>query len=272
MHRHRILAPLVLLVLLALLTAACGGSSSTPATITGEELSEEEQQSVEENQARLSGELPAISPGEVAQGRVEIDGTRIDYFTSTPAGFAEGDTAPVVLAMPPGGQSVEVTQRMMLNVYHAEAVARGWVVVSPAAPGGRLFFDGSENRIPGFLEWVDGWVTAEGGRPHLIGVSNGGLSAFRLAAEQPEGYASIIAFPGFPRSGDTAALSELTDIPIRLFVGELDTPWITPMESARDTVEGLGGDIELEIVPNEGHIIQGLQDGQQIFELLDSFR
>ncbi len=264
-------SPIAISLALALTAAACGSTADAP-ELTGNTLTPAEQAEVTENVERNTGVRPAVSPGGVDRGIVEVDGTSIDYFTITPEGFAEGDTAPVVLAMPPGSQSVSTTESVVNSVYRTEALARGWVVVSPAAPGGQRFFDGSEDLIPGFLDWVEGWVTPEGGRPHLIGVSNGGLSAFRLAAQQTDAYESIIVFPGFPRSADTDALPELTDIPIRMFVGELDTSWVGPMDATRQTLEDLGGDVELQILPNENHIIQGLQDGRILFELLDGFR
>ena len=264
-------SPIAISLALALTAAACGSTADAP-ELTGNTLTPAEQAEVTENVERNTGVRPAVSPGGVDRGIVEVDGTSIDYFTITPEGFAEGDTAPVVLAMPPGSQSVSTTESVVNSVYRTEALARGWVVVSPAAPGGQRFFDGSEDLVPGFLDWVEGWVTPEGGRPHLIGVSNGGLSAFRLAAQQTDAYESIIVFPGFPRSADTDALPELTDMPIRMFVGELDTSWVGPMDATRQTLEDLGGDVELQILPNENHIIQGLQDGRILFELLDGFR
>lgn len=66
------------------------------------------------------------------------------------------------------------------------------MVVSPAAPGGELFFQGSERLVPGFLDWVETWVSPEGGAPHVAGISNGGISSFRYAAQNPEGDGHII--------------------------------------------------------------------------------
>ena len=94
----------------------------------------------------------AISPGGLSVGQVEIDGTTLDYVTVVPAGFELGDTAPGLLALPPGGQDLALTQSIVNGVYQTEALARGWVVVSPAAPNGELFFRGSEALISGFIQ------------------------------------------------------------------------------------------------------------------------
>ena len=37
----------------------------------------------------------------------------------------------------------------------------------------------------------------EGGRFHVGGISNGGLSSFRVAVESPERFASLVVLPGF---------------------------------------------------------------------------
>lgn len=214
-----------------------------------------------------------LAPGSVSAGQIEIDGTTVDYVAVAPAGFKPGDTAPVLLAMPPGGQDLSLTRAIVDGTYAPQALARGWVVVSPAAPDGQLYFRGSETLIPAMMSWIESWVTVEGGRFHMAGISNGGLSAFRLAADQPDRFASIVAFPGFPRNDeDRAALADLTDIPVRMFVGETDTSWVTPMEETLQQLTDLGGDVTLEIMPGEGHVIRGLSDGVRVFDELDAAR
>ena len=214
-----------------------------------------------------------FAPGAMAQGQVEIDGTVIDYFLVVPDNFSPGDSAPVVLALPPGGQGVDLTGSIVMNNYGAEAIDRGWVVVSPAAPGGQLWFQGSEVLIPGFLEWIRSWVAPETDRVHLLGVSNGGISAFRVAAENASLVASIVVYPGFPASEDDFAdLDELASIPVRMFVGENDSGWIESMQATQVRLEELGGDTELNVVPDEGHIISTLSDGTRLFDELDANR
>jgi hypothetical protein len=218
-------------------------------------------------------DAPVISSGPVATGSVEIDGVVIDYATSVPDGFTVGSEAPVLLAFPPGGQDLGLTRTIVKNTYAPEAKRLGWVVVSPAAPNGELYFQGSEALIPGFLDWVESWVTPEGGIPHVAGISNGGISSFRFAAENPDRVQSIVTFPGFPRSDDDkAALEQLTDVPIRMFVGGIDADWIPPAEETVATFSELGGDIELTIFDREGHVMRSTSDGVLVFEQLEGFR
>ena len=117
------------------------------------------------------------------------------------------------------------------------------------------------------------WVAPEGGLPHLAGVSNGGLSAFRVAALNSERFASILVFPGYPSSDeDSEALADLIEVPIRMFVGESDAGWVMPMEETATALDGLGGDVELVVVGGEGHIIAALSDGVRLFDELDALR
>ncbi len=216
---------------------------------------------------------PELAPGGVAAGSVEIDGVTIDYVVSTPAEFVAGDEAPLLLAFPAGGQDLALTRSLVEGTYAPEAQRLGWVVVSPAAPDGELFFQGSERLVPGLLDWVETWVTPEGGAPHVAGISNGGISTFRYAALNPDRLLSLTVFPGFPRSeDDQAALAQLAGVPIRLYVGGTDTSWIGPAEQAANTLEALGGDVELTIFEGEGHVMDSTRDGVLVFEQLESFR
>lgn len=237
------------LLVLGLFAAACG---SDPSELEGS---------------------PTISPGGRAFGEVTIDGTVVSYISLVPEGFSIGDTAPVLLALPPGGQDIGQATATIRDVYQAEALARGWVVVSPAAPDGELFFQGSERLFPTFLDFVETWVEPEGGRIHLSGVSNGGISAFRVIAQNPDRFRSLTVFPGFPDSdADIDALDSLTDIPVHLFVGERDVDWAGPMKETADRLGELGGDVTYEVLPDEGHNIAALSDGVRIFDELDAAR
>ena len=248
----RILFLIATIATLAVVAAACGSGeseSSAPST------------------------PPALEPGAVGVGAVDIDDTTIDYAVSVPDDFDVGDEAPLLLAFPPGGQDLDLTTNTVERTYAAEAQRLGWVVVSPAAPDGERFFDGSEALVPGLLDWIETWVTPEGGAPHVAGISNGGISSFRYAGENPDRVQSVVVFPGFPRNNDDRdALEGLTDTPVRLYVGENDTSWVEQAEDTRDRLTEAGGDVELRIFDGEGHIIDSTRDGQIVFEALESFR
>jgi pimeloyl-ACP methyl ester carboxylesterase len=215
----------------------------------------------------------AIEPGGLARGVLTIDGATIEYVTITPAGFVAGSTAPVLLALPPGGQDIGLTEAVSGQIYQAEALARGWVVVSPAAPaGGPLWYSGAQEFAAPLMDWVESWVQPEGGSFHVAGVSNGGLRAFRVAIQQEQRVQSLLAYPGAITADDIDALQGLADTPVRLFVGGDDSGWIPGSEDARDRLLDLGGDVTLTVFPGEGHRIDSLGDGVRIFDDLDATR
>lgn len=278
-----------LVVVIAVTAAACGGDAQQtssddqpPATGSdapsaqvspGQEAASSQTAPSTAGPSEAPITAPALAPGGLATGQVVIDDTPIGYATVVPSGFEPGDTAPVMLAMPPGSQDFRLTQRIVEGVYMTEALARGWVIISPAAPNSTLYFQGSETLIPGFLEWIETWVVPEGGGPHLVGVSNGGISSFRIAAQDPNSIQSLLVFPGFARSDeDSAALASMVDLPVRLFVGADDVSWIPAMEEAHDILLNAGTDVTLEIFPGEGHWIESLSDGVRIFDELDALR
>ncbi len=245
-----------LLLSLGLIVASCGSSDTEPA-----------------DEVPSSNGSKALVPGAISTGVVEVDGVVIDYVVSVPEGFEPGDEAPLLLAFPAGDQALDLTRTLVEGTYAPEAQRLGWVVVSPAAPDGELYFQGSEQLVPGFLDWVETWVTPEGGAPHVAGISNGGISAFRYAALNPGRILSLTTFPGFPRSeDDQAALSQLEGIPIRLYVGGSDIGWIDEAEAATSALEALGADVELTVFEGEGHVMASTGDGTLVFAQLETFR
>ncbi len=255
------------LIFLGIGLAACGGTSGASSTAD----------SGPSDPPAAGQSLDAV-PGDLSPGEVDVrnitmsDGTEITYALILPNGFDPAQQYPVLLAMPPGGQDVNLTVSVAESTYAPEALARGWVVLSPAAPDGTLFFQGSEQYIPEFLE-AHAWIKPEGGRYHLAGISNGGRSAFRVAALNPDSYASMVVFPGFPESDeDRDTLRDLANIPFAMFVGGEDPGWQGPMAEARDTLESLGADVAFEIREGEGHVMASLSDGVDIFDFLDSAR
>ncbi len=200
------------------------------------------------------------------------DGTELTYAVALPNDFDQTQTYPILLALPPGPQTRDMVNWGLNNYWANQAREKGWIVLSPVAPNNKLFFQGSESLIPEFLDRTAKLYQPENGKYHLGGISNGGISSFRIAIGQPERFHSLIAAPGFPRSEDREKISVLKDIPVVMFVGEGDVSWVEQMEMAQFLLEQAGGQVSLDIVEDEGHVIESLAGGQQLFELLESFR
>lgn len=200
------------------------------------------------------------------------DGRILTYTFVRPDDFSPDRVYPVVLALP-GGPQTRPAVNAVLAPLDGPARRRGWVIVSPEAIGNQHYFDGGEIHIPAVLDHVRSWCRVEADRFHLAGVSNGGVSAFRLAILQPERYLSLLAYPGFPpQQSDFDHLGNLKNIPIRMFVGSDDAvSWTDVARKTQAAAKKLGLDFELTIVPREPHIIASLT-GDRILDILEKFR
>ena len=201
------------------------------------------------------------------------DGTVIDYVLLVPPGRAVGQPGKVLFTFPPGGQDLDLAQRIVADRWHDEAVARDWVVVSPAAPSTGLFYsDESAKLVPELLDRIATDYPPEGGRFDLAGVSNGGLSAFKAALSFSDRFRSLVVFPGYSQDGgDDPILSKLKDIGVSMFVGGLDSGWREASEQTDKTLKALGYTVELHVVEGEPHIIASLT-GADLFDAIERVR
>ena len=201
------------------------------------------------------------------------DGTTVRYALVLPDGFDAAQTYPVFLALPPGPQK-EGSVDWGLESFGGEAAARrGWIVVSPIAPAGRLYFRGSERYIPQLLDHIESQYRVEGGKFHVGGCSNGGRSAFRVALDYPERFHSVVTFPGYPpQMDDFDHLGRLQGMHVHMFVGEDENRvWIDGAQRAHETLNDLDISTHLTIVPGEGHVMESLK-GDPVIVLLDEIR
>ena len=201
------------------------------------------------------------------------DGTSIDWVLVVPPGRTKGTPGKVLFAFPPGGQDLDVTTKLVQTRWAPEALARGWVVASPAAPSSGLYYDdASAKYVPELLDMVAKDYPPEGGKFDLGGVSNGGLSAFKAALSYPERFRSLTVFPGYsPDGGDDPKLSKIAKIGVAMFVGGDDSGWLQPSQQTQAALQKLGDKVELHVVPNEGHIIQSLTS-KDLFDAIERVR
>ena len=263
---------LAILSAFAFIAASCGVAS----TETTETVATTRTLTTSPSVATTSGPLgvPDIVLGGISLIETTFaDGTSVGYVVIVPSDFDSTREYPVFLAMPPGAQDAGLTYNVAENWYLTEAVARGWVVISPTAPETVLWFQGSEQYIEEFLDSTLDWLNPEHGLYHLGGASNGGRSAFRILSLVPDRFASVTVYPGYPAQGaETDALADVKNIPFTLWVGGADTPWIAQMEVARDVLEELGKDVTYAVFQDAPHVIPELTDGVEIFDVLDAAR
>ncbi len=201
---------------------------------------------------------------------VGADATVIDYAVVLPDGFSQDQTYPTILALPPGPQTRDMVNAGLASYWEDMAKQRGFIVVSPVAPNGQLFFRGSEIHIPSFLDHVAETLPVDGARFHVAGISNGGLSAFRIALAHPERIKSVTVLPGFPPSqAEFANLEALKGIQINMFVGAQDAGWLENSQATVDALLALGERPQFEILPGEGHFLRTIAgpSATRIFDL-----
>ncbi len=259
-----------LAVVAALVIAGCGSdSAATPGSGAQTTVSP----ATSASQTAADGTAAASTTDVQHLTFTSKDGTNIDYVLLVPPGREVGQPGKVLFTFPPGGQDLDLTTRIVEDRWRDEALARDWVVVSPAAPDTGLFYsDKSAALVPELLDEVAADYPPEDGRFDLAGVSNGGLSAFTAALSYPDRFRSLVVFPGYSQDGgDDPNLSKLKDIGVAMFVGGDDSGWRTASEQTEATLKSLGYTVELHVVPGEGHIIESLT-GADLFDAIERVR
>ncbi len=198
----------------------------------------------------------------------------LEYVLILPEPFDPEREYPALLALPPGAQNQAMVDSGLQRYWAAEAVKRGWVIVSPAAPerAGRAGFNGEAlSALPLLLAEVSKQVKIEGGLFHLAGVSNGGKSAFAAAIEHPSLYASLLVLPGFPaRESDRPRLDRLKPLPVRMLVGERDPTWRNETERTLKLLTSVGVNAEAKVLDAQDHVLD--VPPAMLFDWLDTHR
>jgi predicted peptidase len=199
--------------------------------------------------------------------------TNLDFALILPENLSAEQMYPVVLALPPGDQTQSEVEWAIKKYWIEQSIMQNWIVISPIAPGGKYFHQGSEIYIPVLMDTIQHLFNVEGNKFHVAGISNGGISAFRIAIQYSERVQSLTVFPGVPPGpADYAQLDHLLNIPVTMYVGALDdSAWINEMDSTATLLEDLGVEVTFRKFPNEGHVITSLSS-KMLFDLLDSLR
>ena len=128
----------------------------------------------------------------------------------------------------------------------------------PAAPNGQLFFQGGDRIFPAFVEQMLRDYKVETGKFHIAGRSNGGLSAFHIAASHPKYFRSLIGFPGLLQPATTARIEALRPLCIYMHVGENDPGWREAMKDQSDMLRQKGFKISFAVEPGMEHSLESL--------------
>jgi poly(3-hydroxybutyrate) depolymerase len=207
---------------------------------------------------------------EVQEKAAKIGGTTVRYKVVLPKNYDAAKTYPAVFAFGGGGQTMDVVDGMIRRQFQDEAEKRGYIVVSPVAHGGQLFFEGGEKIFPAFFTKILADYKIQDNKFHVAGRSNGGISAFHVAAMYPQYAASLTGFPGYLPEATPARLKAISGMCIFMHVGELDSGWRSEMTQQSELFRKQGMKVQFTVEKGQEHSIETLA-GAGSARLFDHF-
>jgi poly(3-hydroxybutyrate) depolymerase len=213
---------------------------------------------------------PLPSSAEVLEKTGSFAGLRVTYKVVLPTGYDATKTYPLVLVFTGGPQTLQIATSTVEADWRAEAERRGYIVVAPASPNGELFFEGADRIFPAFLDQIlrDYHV----GKVHVAGHSNGGLSAFHIAARYPKYFATVTGYPGLLDGPDTALANVIKDKCVFMHVGDRDSGWMPAMQEQAKDLASRGFRIRITVEKNQVHRLkaQEIDLSRRLFEEIES--
>ncbi|HWF40319.1 MAG TPA: hypothetical protein VG322_17470 [Candidatus Acidoferrales bacterium] len=208
---------------------------------------------------------------EVQEKSKVIGGNTVIYDVVLPNGYDSAKTYPAVLAFPGGDQTYDMVQGTLERNWRLLGERLGYIIVVPEAPEGELFFEGGAKVFPEFLVKLLADYKVLDNKFHIAGVSNGGLSAFKIASLYPQYFWSVTGLPGLlfdaAKPNYVQALSKMC---IYMYAGSEDTGWLNSEKKQADLFRSKGYTVEFSEEKGEGHVMHTL-DGEGTMRLFKQF-
>ena len=216
--------------------------------------------------------LTTIASAKVLDESATIAGLRFNYKVVLPKDFDPQKTYPAILAFPPGGQTLDMVFVTLTQNWAPEAQKRGYIAVIPAAPAGKLFPQEGARVFPEFLDKLLADYKIRDRKFYIAGMSNGGISAFHIAASYPQYFLSVTGFPGFLPDATPQRVNALATMCLYLHVGELDTDWRQTMQEQASAFRAKGYKVQMTVEKGQSHVIGTLTgDGAgRLFEEIEA--
>src|SRR5262249_53589665 len=115
-----------------------------------------------------------------------VAGMSLHYKVVLPKEYDPAKEYPAILAFPPGSQTMDMVMSTLVRNWSLEAQRRGYIVIIPAAPIQGTFVQEGSRVFPEFLDQLLRDYKIRNNKFYVAGMSNGGLSAFQLAASHGE--------------------------------------------------------------------------------------
>lgn len=214
--------------------------------------------------------LSVSAPGEVLDKAKTIGKTVVHYRVVLPSNWDSAKAYPAILAFGGGPQTMNVVEGTLTRNWREQAEKRGYLVIAPAAPDGELFFEDGARVFPEFLTRILAEYKIQDGKFHVAGMSNGGISAFHIAASYPQYFWSVTGFPGYLPDASAARVHALAKMCIHMYVGELDTGWKDDMKQQAEQFRKQGLTVHFAVEKGQEHRINTLA-GPGAARLFDGF-
>jgi len=207
---------------------------------------------------------------EVQTKTAKIGKTTVHYKVVLPKGYDPAKAYPAILAFGGGPQTMDVVDRTLQRNWQKEAESRGYIVILPAAPDDVLFFEGGEKIFPEFIVKMLADYKIQDNKFHSAGMSNGGISAFHVAALYPQYFWSITGFPGYLPDATPARLKNISKMCINMYVGALDSGWREDMQKQSEEFSKMGMMVKFSAEKGQSHMI-GTLTGDGAARLFNGF-
>lgn len=216
--------------------------------------------------------LSATAHADVIDRSAKVDDTTIYYKVVLPNHFDPARTYPAVLGFGGGSQDMDSVNRVIERYFRDQAEKRGYIVIVPAVPSDLMYYQGGERNIfPDFLKQLLSQYRIEGNKFHAAGPSVGGLTAFRVAALNPQYFLSITAFPGYLREDTPDRLQAMSKLCVNMFVGENDPlGWQRYMQRQAEEFSENGISAQYNVEQGQAHSLDTLA-GANAARLFDLF-
>jgi predicted peptidase len=213
-----------------------------------------------------------LARAEVVEKTKKIGGTTVHYKVVLPKGYDASRAYPGILGFGGGPQTMNTVDSVIARNFRDEAEKRSYIVVVPAAPDGKLFFEGGEKIFPEFLKQILADYKIQDGRFHIAGVSNGGISAFYVASLNPQYFVSITGFPGYLWESNPARVQAISKMCVNMFVGEDDPMgWQDLMQLQTSEFKAKGMTATYTVEKGQPHRIETLAGAgsARLFDIFD---
>ena len=217
----------------------------------------------------VCGAMPAQAS--VLEQTKKVAGVTVNYKVVLPDGYDPAKAYPAILAFGGGPQTMNTVNGILDRNFRDLAEKRGYIVVSPAAPDGDLFFEDGARIFPDFLKMILADYKIQGGKFHIAGVSNGGISSMYIAAANPQYFLSVTAFPGYLWEPTRAKLDGMSKLCVFMYVGENDEyMWHDEMKAEVEYLRGKGTVARYTVEKGQPHRLDTLA-GPNAKRLFDGF-